>query len=199
MGCLEDEKEEEDEGWGIWYNRVTHKGGNMKYLLLAFIALAAILSHANPIVGSENVTITQGVNCLKINWRPMIRMPNKLQSVLKFLPTDNVIGDKIELEIEGKRLSYVVEKWDAEASTYTLKMDGSAECVTFASLPYVSEVYVNHQNSKQLKAELSGYISGQHLKNFQKTEKERSEYYKRMRENRERNRKAMEARRRGVK
>lgn len=112
----------------------------MKYLLLAFVALAAFLCHADPIVGAENVTITQGVNRLKINWMPMSRMPNKLQSVLKFLPTDNVIGDKIELEIEGKRLSYVVEKWDAEASTYTLKMDGSAECVTFALLPYVSEV-----------------------------------------------------------
>lgn len=170
----------------------------MKYLFLALVALVSILGHAESIVGGENVVITQGENRLKINWVPMSSKPNKLQSVLKFSPKENVIGDKIELEIEGLRLSYVVEKWDAEASTYTLKMDGSVEYITFASLPYVVEIYVNHQNSKPLKVELSGYISGQHLKNLQKTEEERSEYYRRMRERRERTRKAIEARRGGV-
>lgn len=190
----------------------------MKYLLLVAVGFVSFFSQAvnYGIVGQEKVTITQGVNRVRINWAPLTGKPQKLQSVMKFVPSDNVIGDKIEFDWRGTLKSFIVAKWDAEASTYVLKGDkngGGEEYVKFAALPLIEEIRLNHQNSKPLNIEISGYITGDKEKDFQRTQesiakdhKERKvrnlqirEVYKGYRVRSERNRKAMEARHGGVK
>lgn len=118
------------------------------------------------IIGMLNENITQGLNRVKIDCRAAkIPFPT-LRDVLCFTPEENIVGDRIQFDLDGSTQSYVVEKWDETATNYVLMTSRSwgPEFATFASIPYLDKISIFHATPKPLSINKHGAVAGELLK-----------------------------------
>ena len=119
------------------------------------------------ILGMLNENITQGLNRVKIECRAVKKIPfPTLRDVLCFTPEENIVGDRIQFDLDGITQSYVVEKWDEIATNYVLMTSRAwgPEFATFASIPCLDKISIFHATPKPLSINKHGAVAGELLK-----------------------------------
>lgn len=123
------------------------------------------------IIGYNNTVITQGLNNVDVLFTELLKPFPTMCGVLKFVPPENLVGDVIEFDLDGRRQFYEVVRWDGSTSNYVLRttVNGFVSETTLSSIPLLNKFSIIHKTTKQLSIIGSGKIGStliRHGKDF---------------------------------
>lgn len=123
------------------------------------------------IIGYNNTIITQGLNNVDVLFTELLKPFPTMYGVLKFVPPENLVGDVIEFDLDGRHQFYEVVRWDGSTSNYVLRttVNGFVSETTLSSIPLLNKFSIIHKTSKRLSITDSGKIGStliRHGKDF---------------------------------
>lgn len=128
-------------------------------------------SQSVSIVGYELAEIKKGVNKVDISFCSIGIFPT-LNKIIKFSPTEALVGDTITFFLDGKRCEYKIESWDEKVDDFVIvsTSDKSLSRTSLASIPYVKSIWISHKKDVVVNVTNSGMTAGKNLKHVKSLE-----------------------------
>ena len=126
-------------------------------------ALCGILRGSqSQIVGYASTKLQMGNNRIEINFDTVNPLFSTLDMVLKFEPTDGVIGDEMTFPLDGKMRCYRFDSFDG--TNYVLLAIGEPLAIrtTLDAIPWMPEFWIKHNSSNAVSISQSGGMGGKY-------------------------------------
>lgn len=110
------------------------------------------------VVGYIRSEVKPGLNEIEITMDSMGLFPT-LEKIVRFEPPENVVGDDLIFDLDGKRLRYFIESYDGTNAVMTTKMLWVPKEIGLDWIPLRDRIWLNHKTDKHLALSNSGQIN----------------------------------------
>ena len=142
-----------------WYNR------SMKLqilfpisLFLAHFCPAATIEFQSQVVGYFNSTVSQGVSRITVKISGLDCFPT-LGDVLSFEPPEEVIGDTISFDLDGRLQEYVIRECNRTNAVLVSTRHLQPERVNLYGIPHLDSFLIRHISTKPATVKLNGAVA----------------------------------------
>ena len=149
-------------------------------LLLAHFCPAAAIEFQPQVVGFFNSTVSQGVSRITVRMSGLDCFPT-LGDVLSFEPPEEVIGDSISFDLDGRHQEYVIQECNRTNAVLVSTRPLHPERINLYGIPHLDSFLIRHISTKPATVKLNGAVASTYARETglysQKSESAISAFY----------------------